>query len=100
MPSIKTIEARLDVANVVQSAALYADVLGFDIRTLWPEDSPQVAILNRDGQRLQLSRREGTSVPVSHPPVPFCRIFRTGLFPPRINPSIERPSPSYGLRWP
>ena len=34
MPSIKTIEARLDVANVVERAAFYADVLGFDIGTL------------------------------------------------------------------
>ena len=67
MPSIKAIEARLDVANVAHSAAFYADMLGFGIGTLWPDDSPQFAILSRDGLRLQLSRRQDTSVPVSHP---------------------------------
>jgi hypothetical protein len=65
MPSIRAIEARLAVANVTGSAAFYADMLGFAIQTLWPDDSPQFAILSRDGLRLQLSRREGTSVP--HP---------------------------------
>ena len=68
MPSVKAIEPPLDVANVMHSAAFYADMLGFAIGTLWPDDSPQFAILNRDGQHLQLSRaRESTSVPVSHP---------------------------------
>ena len=67
MLSIKAIEARVDVANVVRSSGFYADMLGFDTGTLWPDDSPQFAILNRDGQRRQLSRHEGTSLPVPHP---------------------------------
>jgi catechol 2,3-dioxygenase-like lactoylglutathione lyase family enzyme len=67
MPSIKAIEARLDVVDVARSVAFYADVLGFEIGTLWPDDSPQFAILSRDGLRLQLSRYDGDSVPVSHP---------------------------------
>jgi len=58
MPSVKAIEPPLDIANVMHSAAFYADMLGFAIGTLWPDDSPQFAILNRDGQHLQLSRRE------------------------------------------
>jgi hypothetical protein len=67
MASIKAIEARLDVANVARSAVFYADMLDFDIGTLWPDDSPRFAILRRDGLRLQLSMRESTPVPVSHP---------------------------------
>lgn len=65
MPSIKAIEVRLDVANVERSADFYADMLGFEVGTLWPGDSPQFAILNRDGLRLQLGRRE--DVAASHP---------------------------------
>jgi catechol 2,3-dioxygenase-like lactoylglutathione lyase family enzyme len=67
MPSIKAIEARIDVANVTRSAAFYADVLGFEVGPLWPDPLPQFAILNRDGLRLQLGRREDTSVRASHP---------------------------------
>jgi len=67
MPSIKAIEVRLDVANVTRSADFYADMLGFEVGTLWPDDSPQFAILTRDGLRLQLGRREDTSIPASHP---------------------------------
>jgi Glyoxalase superfamily protein len=65
MPSIKAIKARLDVADVARSAGFYADMLGFDIGTLWPDDSPPFAILSRDGLRLQLSRRAGSPVPRS-----------------------------------
>ena len=63
MPSIKAIEARLDVADVARSAGFYAVMLGFDIGTLSPEDSPQFAILSRDGLRLQLSRRRAKRLP-------------------------------------
>ena len=52
---------------VVRSAGFYADMLGFDIGTLSPDDSPQFAILSREGRRLQLSRRAGTPVPASPP---------------------------------
>jgi catechol-2,3-dioxygenase len=54
MPSIKSIEVRLDVADVGRSAQFYAAILGFEVGTLWPEESPQFAILRRDGLRLQL----------------------------------------------
>jgi catechol 2,3-dioxygenase-like lactoylglutathione lyase family enzyme len=67
MPSIKAIEVRLDVANVARSADFYADMLGFEVGTLWPDDSPQFAILTRDSLRLQLGRREDISVPASQP---------------------------------
>lgn len=67
MPSIKAIEVRLDIANVTRSADFYADMLGFEVGTLWPDDSPQFAILTRDGLRLQLGRREDISIPASHP---------------------------------
>jgi aminoglycoside 6'-N-acetyltransferase len=66
MPSIKAIEVRLHVADVARSAGFYADVLGFEVVTLWPHDSPHFAILSRDGLRLQLGRREDLSVPTSH----------------------------------
>jgi catechol 2,3-dioxygenase-like lactoylglutathione lyase family enzyme len=57
MPTIKAIEARLSVTDVKRSAAFYADVLDFEIGTLWPDDEPQFAILHRDGMRLQLGKR-------------------------------------------
>jgi uncharacterized glyoxalase superfamily protein PhnB len=59
MPEIKAIEARLSVADVRRSADFYADVLGFQIGTLWPEADPKFAILNRDGLRLQLAQGDG-----------------------------------------
>jgi catechol 2,3-dioxygenase-like lactoylglutathione lyase family enzyme len=61
MPSIKSIEVRLDVANVPRSAQFYAAILGFEVGTLWPEESPQFAILSRDGLRLQLGQSESDS---------------------------------------
>src|SRR5690606_10669322 len=57
MPTIKAIEARLRVTDVKRSAAFYADVLDFEIGTLWPDDEPHFAILHRDGMRLQLGKR-------------------------------------------
>jgi catechol 2,3-dioxygenase-like lactoylglutathione lyase family enzyme len=67
MPGIKSFEVRLDVADVRKSAQFYAAILGFDVGTLWPEKSPQFAILSRDGLRLQLAKSEGAS-PAAHPP--------------------------------
>jgi catechol 2,3-dioxygenase-like lactoylglutathione lyase family enzyme len=63
VPTIKSIEVRLDVADVARSARFYVAVLGFEVGTLWPEESPQFAILGRDGVRLQLGRSEGASTP-------------------------------------
>ena len=61
MPRIKAIEVRLEVEDVTRSATFYADMLDFRVGVVWPEDSPQFAILNREGLRLQLSRRESPS---------------------------------------
>ena len=58
MPSIKAIEARLPVADVARSAEFFATTLGFEIGTLWPQQAPEFAILNRDGLRLQLGKDE------------------------------------------
>ena len=58
MSTINAIEARLGVADVKRSAAFYRDVLGFSIGMLWPENTPEFAILHRDGLRLQLGSRE------------------------------------------
>jgi hypothetical protein len=58
MPSIKAIEARLPVAEVVRSAEFFATALGFEISTLWPQQAPEFAILKRDGLRLQLGKDE------------------------------------------
>jgi catechol 2,3-dioxygenase-like lactoylglutathione lyase family enzyme len=67
MPSIKSIEVRLGVADVRRSAQFYAAILGFEVGTLWPEGSPQFAILRRDGLRLQLGQSESAST-AAHPP--------------------------------
>ena len=56
MPRIRSIEARLAVADVGRSAAFFADVLSFEIRSLWPEGALEFAILERDGARVQLAR--------------------------------------------
>jgi len=56
MSSIKAIEVRLDVEDVPRSAGFYANMLGFEIDTMWPDDAPQFAILRHDGLRLQLGR--------------------------------------------
>ena len=55
MTTIKAIEARVPVTDVKRSAAFYSDVLGLHMGTLWPDDRPEFAILNRDGLRLQLA---------------------------------------------
>ncbi len=56
MPAIKSIEPRLEVEDVQRSASFYAALLGFKTSVLWPEGSPQFAILHRDGRRLQLTK--------------------------------------------
>jgi hypothetical protein len=47
---------------VERSAAFFANTPGFEIGTLWPQQKPEFAILNRDGLRLQLGKdgREGS----------------------------------------
>jgi catechol 2,3-dioxygenase-like lactoylglutathione lyase family enzyme len=62
MSTIKAIETRLPVTDVKRSAAFYSNVLGLDTNTLWPGDSPQFAILNRDGLRLQLGVSDRASI--------------------------------------
>jgi catechol 2,3-dioxygenase-like lactoylglutathione lyase family enzyme len=62
MPTIKAIETRLPVTDVKRSAAFYSDVLGLHVGTLWPDDLPQFAILNRDGLRLQLGVSDSSGV--------------------------------------
>ena len=61
MPSVNSIEARLEVADVGRSAEFYVEVLGFEIGTLWPADSPQFGTLSRDGVRFQLGKSEEAS---------------------------------------
>ncbi len=63
MPSIKSIEVRLHVADISRSAEFYVTTLGFEVGTLWPDDSPRFAILSRDGVRLQLACNEGVAGP-------------------------------------
>jgi catechol 2,3-dioxygenase-like lactoylglutathione lyase family enzyme len=60
--TIKAIETRLPVTDVRASATFYSDVLGLDIDTLWPGESPEFAILSRDGIRLQLGLSERSSI--------------------------------------
>lgn len=58
MSTLKAIETRLGVADVKRSATFYQDVLGFSIGTLWPQATPEFAIVHRDGLRLQLGLRD------------------------------------------
>lgn len=62
MTTIKAIEARLPVTDVKRSAVFYADVLELHIGTLWPDELPQFAILDRDGLRLQLGAAASAEV--------------------------------------
>lgn len=61
MSKIRSIEARLNVADVMRSSEFYVGTLGFGVDTLWPDDSAEFAILSRDGVRLQLARIEDTA---------------------------------------
>jgi catechol 2,3-dioxygenase-like lactoylglutathione lyase family enzyme len=56
MPRIKAVEARLAVADMRRSVAFFQQTLGFNVATLWPEQNPEFAILDRDGFRLQLGK--------------------------------------------
>lgn len=58
MPRIKTIEARLPVADVERSAIFFRNTLAFQVETLWPQANPEFAILKRDGLRLQVGKDE------------------------------------------
>jgi catechol 2,3-dioxygenase-like lactoylglutathione lyase family enzyme len=58
MPRVKAIEARLAVTDVARSVAFFGKTLGFNVATLWPEQTPQFAILDRDGLRLQIGKDE------------------------------------------
>jgi catechol 2,3-dioxygenase-like lactoylglutathione lyase family enzyme len=61
MPSIKSIEVRLHVADIARSVAFYCNTLGFKIDMLWPEHSPEFAILNDHSLKLQLTKHASTS---------------------------------------
>jgi catechol 2,3-dioxygenase-like lactoylglutathione lyase family enzyme len=58
MLRIKAIEARLSVPDVARSVAFFGRVLGFNVSTLWPQQNPEFAILDRDGLRLQIGKDE------------------------------------------
>jgi catechol 2,3-dioxygenase-like lactoylglutathione lyase family enzyme len=61
MPAIKTIEARLPVADLRRSAGFFAATLGFEPATWWPPQAPEFAIVSRDGVRLQLATTPGAA---------------------------------------
>lgn len=65
MTTIKAIETRLSVDDVKRSADFYTSMLGFRVGVLWPEGSPEFAILHRDGLRLQLGKRAAAEASVS-----------------------------------
>jgi catechol 2,3-dioxygenase-like lactoylglutathione lyase family enzyme len=62
VPRIKTIEARLPVADVERSAVFFTNTLAFQVETLWPQANPEFAILKRDGLRLQLGKDERAGI--------------------------------------
>jgi catechol 2,3-dioxygenase-like lactoylglutathione lyase family enzyme len=59
MPAIKAIEARMNVRDMSRSVRFYEQLLGFKSSVIWPPDSPEFVILDRDGHRVQLAK--GTS---------------------------------------
>src|SRR5262245_35484313 len=61
MPRIKSIEARLPVADVNRSAVFFANTLGFQVESTWPSLNPEFAIISRDGLRVQLGRDESSA---------------------------------------
>ena len=71
MSSIKAIEVRLDVEDDRAVPGFYANMLGFEIDTMWPDDAPQFAILRHDGLRLQLEGVPAIHVLLSAPRVRF-----------------------------
>lgn len=54
MPTYRTLEPRLHVADFAASLAFYRDVLGFTVETVFPPQAPSFAILIRDRVALQL----------------------------------------------
>lgn len=58
MPRIKAMETRLPVADVGRSVAFFQQTLDFSVATLWPEQDPAFAILERDGCRVQLGKED------------------------------------------
>jgi predicted enzyme related to lactoylglutathione lyase len=58
MSSIRAIEVRLEVADVLRAANFYAAALDSEVGALWPQHSPEFAILGRDSLRLQLGKSD------------------------------------------
>ncbi len=63
MPTYRTLEPRLHVADFAASLAFYRDVLGFTVETVFPPQAPSFAILTRDRVALQLGGPGGGKDP-------------------------------------
>jgi catechol 2,3-dioxygenase-like lactoylglutathione lyase family enzyme len=64
-----SLEPRLHTADFKKSVAFYRDVLGFEVLSTFPEDTPSFALLARDGVGLQIGGIDTTKAAASPPTV-------------------------------
>ena len=65
MPRFNSLEPRLHVADFNRSLAFYRDILGFEVLSTFPEESPSFALISREGVGLQLGGIDGQKDPAS-----------------------------------
>lgn len=54
MTEFTRVVPRLPVSDLAASVEWYKDVLGFTLDSMWPDDEPTFAMLDRDGVSVQL----------------------------------------------
>lgn len=54
-PRFQRVVPRLPTTNLAQTIGFYTSTLGFRLGSMWPDDAPTFAILNRDHIDLQFS---------------------------------------------
>jgi catechol 2,3-dioxygenase-like lactoylglutathione lyase family enzyme len=63
---------RLPVTDLQQAIAFYKESLGFSVGSLWPEDAPRFALLDRDGVCIQFYVADASKgEPVGHGTLSF-----------------------------
>jgi len=69
MSRFHSLEPRLHIADFDKSVAFYRDVLGFEVLSTFPEDTPSFALLARDGVGLQIGGIDTARAPANPPTV-------------------------------
>jgi catechol 2,3-dioxygenase-like lactoylglutathione lyase family enzyme len=69
MPFLLSISPRLHIADYNRSLAFYRDVLGFSVDATFLEETPQFALLSRDGVGLQIGGPEAKKAVSDSPTV-------------------------------